>query len=185
MTFEIDIAGSVRQVTVEPIGEAASGRFRVVVDGQAVEVDARQTDLGLSLLLPDGRVVDAALTDGRAGDWLVQLPHVSLTATVDGRRFRRGGPGDAGGSGEQRITAPMPGRVVRVLVKPGDEVRIREASKNIVPVQAALESKTRPTTVRWLAMDAATRVGRMLERPSRADIPLAAQEQLIVELYSK
>ena len=27
--------------------------------------------------------------------------------------------------------------------------------------------------------------GRMLERPSRADIPLAAQEQLIVELYSK
>jgi len=71
------------------------------------------------------------------------------------------------------------------VMKPGDEVRIRESSKDIVPVQAALESKTRPTTVRWLAVDTGTRVGRMLERPSRADIPLAAQEQLIVELYSK
>lgn len=70
-------------------------------------------------------------------------------------------------------------------LRPGDEVRIREKSKDVLPVQAALESKTRPTTVRWLAIDEQTRTGRMLERPTRADIPLAAQEQLIVELYSK
>ena len=70
-------------------------------------------------------------------------------------------------------------------VKAGDEIRVREASRDILPVQAALESKTRPEMVRWLAVDEATRTGRMLERPSRADIPLAVQEQLIVELYSK
>jgi small subunit ribosomal protein S4 len=70
-------------------------------------------------------------------------------------------------------------------VKPGDEIRIREGSRDLLPVQAALESKTRPSTVRWLALDEGTRTGRMLERPTRADIPLAAQEQLIVELYSK
>lgn len=70
-------------------------------------------------------------------------------------------------------------------VEPGDEVRIREKSKDILPVQVSLEAKTRPETVRWLAVDEATRTGRMLERPSRADIPLAVQEQLIVELYSK
>jgi small subunit ribosomal protein S4 len=70
-------------------------------------------------------------------------------------------------------------------VRPGDEVRIRAASKDLLPVQASLESKTRPTTVRWLAVDEGTRAGRMLERPTRADIPLAVQEQLIVELYSK
>jgi small subunit ribosomal protein S4 len=70
-------------------------------------------------------------------------------------------------------------------VRPGDEIKVREASKDLLPVQASLESKTRPTTVRWLAVDEATRTGRMLERPTRADIPLAAQEQLIVELYSK
>lgn len=70
-------------------------------------------------------------------------------------------------------------------VQPGDEVKLRAKSKDILPVQAALESKTRPSKVNWLAVDEGSRTGRMVERPSRADIPLAVQEQLIVELYSK
>ncbi|MGH7463314.1 MAG: 30S ribosomal protein S4 [Longimicrobiales bacterium] len=70
-------------------------------------------------------------------------------------------------------------------VRPGDEIRMHGDSKDLLPVQAALESKTRPTTVRWLAVDEGSRTGRVLERPGRADIPLAVQEQLIVELYSK
>jgi len=70
-------------------------------------------------------------------------------------------------------------------VQPGDEVRMAPKSKDILPVQVALESKTRPTRVAWLAVDEGSRAGRMVERPSRADIPLAVQEQLIVELYSK
>lgn len=70
-------------------------------------------------------------------------------------------------------------------VKPGDEIRIKEKSQGLVPVQAALESKTRPDTVSWLAVDEASKTGRMLERPTRDEIPLPVQEQLIVELYSK
>jgi len=84
--------------------------------------------------------------------------------------------------------AEVNGRVVDIPsyeVKPGDEVRVRESSRDLVPVQAALEAKTRPDVVRWLAVDEDSRTGRMLERPSRDDIPLAVQEQLIVELYSK
>jgi small subunit ribosomal protein S4 len=80
------------------------------------------------------------------------------------------------------------GRIVDIpsyQTRPGDEIRIKPASKDILPVQASLESKSRPETVSWLAVDEATRTGRLLERPSRADIPLAVQEQLIVELYSK
>jgi small subunit ribosomal protein S4 len=70
-------------------------------------------------------------------------------------------------------------------VQPGDEVRVAAKSKDILPVQASLESKTRPSNVSWLAVDEGNRAGRMVERPSRSDIPLAVQEQLIVELYSK
>jgi small subunit ribosomal protein S4 len=80
------------------------------------------------------------------------------------------------------------GRIVDIpsyQTRPGDEIRIKPESRDILPVQAALESKSRPETVSWLAVDEATRTGRLLERPSRADIPLAVQEQLIVELYSK
>jgi small subunit ribosomal protein S4 len=71
------------------------------------------------------------------------------------------------------------------VVGPGDEIRVHPNSKDLLPVQASLESKTRPMMVRWLAVDEQARAGRMLERPTRADIPLAVQEQLIVELYSK
>ena len=80
------------------------------------------------------------------------------------------------------------GRAVDVpsyQVRAGDEIRMHGDSKDMLPVQAALESKIKPTTVRWLAVDEASRTGRVLERPGRADIPLAVQEQLIVELYSK
>jgi small subunit ribosomal protein S4 len=80
------------------------------------------------------------------------------------------------------------GRTVDVpsaQVSPGDEVRIAPKSKDILPVQASLAAKSKPTTVGWLAVDEGSRTGRMVSRPTRADIPLAVQEQLIVELYSK
>ena len=75
--------------------------------------------------------------------------------------------------------------VASYQVAPGDEVRIAAKSKDILPVAVALASKTKPTSVGWLAVDEGSRTGRMVGRPTRADIPLAVQEQLIVELYSK
>jgi small subunit ribosomal protein S4 len=80
------------------------------------------------------------------------------------------------------------GRVVDVPsyhVKAGDELAVKPKSKDILPVQASLESRTRPSLPEWLALDEKARVGRIVREPARADIPLAVQEQLIVELYSK
>jgi biotin carboxyl carrier protein len=123
-------------VSVESLGAAGpdGGRFRVTLDGVCQEVHARTTDLGLFLTHhTDGRSVDLALTERPGGEWLLQFPHVTLTAVVDGRRFRRGGGGPAPVAGEQRVTAPMPGRVVRILVKVGDAV---EARQGLVVVEA-------------------------------------------------
>jgi biotin carboxyl carrier protein len=129
VTFEVDISGRVRSVSVEALDGAGpgGGRFRVVVDGQASELSAFPTDLGLSLIFPlDGRAIDAALTDRPGGELLVQLPNVTVTAVVDGRRYQRGAATELSGGGARRVTAPMPGRVVRVLVKPGDQVAARQ-----------------------------------------------------------
>lgn len=128
MTFEIDINGRMRSVSIEPLGAAGpgGGRFHVLVDGAPYDVDVRPTDLGLSLVFADRRVVDAAVTERAAGEWFIQLPHVGVSALVDGRRTERGRAADTGRAGEQRVTAPMPGRVVRLLVKPGDEVAARQ-----------------------------------------------------------
>ncbi|MGH7458891.1 MAG: 30S ribosomal protein S4 [Longimicrobiaceae bacterium] len=80
------------------------------------------------------------------------------------------------------------GRTVDIpsaLINPGDEVRLAPKSKDLLPVEVALDAQTHPAAVSWLAVDEDSRTGRMVERPARSDIPLAVQEQLIVELYSK
>ncbi len=71
------------------------------------------------------------------------------------------------------------------VVLPGQEIRMRQASREMVAVQAALEIAARGATPTWLAVDKDTFSGRMLERPQRASIAIQAQEQLVVELYSK
>jgi biotin carboxyl carrier protein len=123
MRFEIEAAGRVRAVVVERLSD--TGRFRVVLDGVAREVDARTTDLGLSLVC-DGRSQDVAATPRPGGEWLVQLPHVDVPVVVDGVRHARGTKGTAARPGEQRVLAPMPGRILRVLVARGDEVSHRQ-----------------------------------------------------------
>ena len=126
MQFEIDINDRTHKVVVERAGTAAGGRFRVVIDGVPTGVDARPTELGLSLVFEDGRSTDVALTDRPGGEWFVQLPHADVTAVVDARRYQRAEGGGAARTGVQRILAPMPGRVVRLLVKAGDQVELRQ-----------------------------------------------------------
>jgi len=70
-------------------------------------------------------------------------------------------------------------------VQPGDEVALRAGHKELLVVEVSLEARTRPNLPEWLALDQKARVGRMVRSPERQDIPLAVQEQLIVELYSK
>lgn len=70
-------------------------------------------------------------------------------------------------------------------VAPGTDISVKESSKEIPIVVEAVEAQRGNGLLSWLSADYDKLTGRMLERPSRSDIPLAVQEQLIVELYSK
>ena len=70
-------------------------------------------------------------------------------------------------------------------VQPGEEIRVRQKSRELVAVQASMDQASRGAPLSWLAVDRESFSGRMLERPTRPNIPIAAQEQLVVELYSK
>jgi biotin carboxyl carrier protein len=175
MTFEIELAGRARTVTVERLERP--GRLRVTIDGQPCEVDAvRIGEYGLSILArlpppaaaardardpgtvplsdperpqkgtvavpgeiprqPGSAPVSAEiqLTPGTApGQMLGTFAGRTAVLTVNGRRSAGGVDEGAHGHGEARIVAPMPGRVVRVLVAPGDEVAARQG---IVVVEA-------------------------------------------------
>src|SRR6185503_8088071 len=66
-----------------------------------------------------------------------------------------------------------------------DEIGLAPTSKELVSVKAALEALSRAAPVSWISVDSEKAVGKVTERPTRETIPIVAQEQLIVELYSK
>lgn len=70
-------------------------------------------------------------------------------------------------------------------VRPGEEVRVKQSSRELVLVMSAMEQASKGGSLSWIAVDKESFSGRVLEKPARTSIPLAAQEQLVVELYSK
>jgi len=79
------------------------------------------------------------------------------------------------------------GKIVDIpsyLLKPGQVVSIKEKSKTLDIIHNSLK-RVKEGTYPWLQIDKATLSGTFLHIPERADIPLNANEQLIVELYSK
>ncbi|MRR38757.1 30S ribosomal protein S4 [bacterium] len=71
------------------------------------------------------------------------------------------------------------------LVRAGDTIRVREKSKQMETIHASMKRMKDTAMLPWLSLDKANLVGTFLNVPERADIPLNADEQLIVELYSK
>ena len=125
MTFEVEIGVRARIVSVEP---AVPGRYRLVVDGRARTLHAaRVGGFGLSLLGDGGDSREVHLVPaGPNGEMLALLEGRAIILAINGRRLGRRA-GDAGShAGDQIVSAPMPGRVVRVLVGPGDEVKARQ-----------------------------------------------------------
>jgi small subunit ribosomal protein S4 len=71
------------------------------------------------------------------------------------------------------------------LLRPGDTVRVCDASKKLEILHASMKRMKDNAMLPWLSLDKAAMAGTFLNVPERADIPLNADEQLIVELYSK
>ena len=79
------------------------------------------------------------------------------------------------------------GKVVGIAsyaVKPGQIVGVRERAKSLEVIADALAGFNL-SKYPWIEWDEATKSGKLLHKPERADIPENIKEQLIVELYSK
>lgn len=70
-------------------------------------------------------------------------------------------------------------------LKAGDVVRVKEKSKKLEMIHASMKRMREGKLMPWLDLDKAGMKGSLVNIPSRADIPLEANESLIVELYSK
>jgi biotin carboxyl carrier protein len=131
MHFEIEVNGQAHAVTVERTGT----RFRIEADGRVDVVDVARVDAStISMLVLGDRDVshEVSLVEGREpGELEVYLRAGVVQARVSGAPGQRPGRGKGGplgglAAGPQRVLAPMPGKIVRVLVKVGDEVQARQ-----------------------------------------------------------
>lgn len=70
-------------------------------------------------------------------------------------------------------------------VKPGDEVAVREKSRNQLRIQGALDMSAQRGLVEWVDVDSKKFSGVFKACPERSELPSDINEHLIVELYSK
>jgi pyruvate carboxylase subunit B len=166
MQYEVEVGGKWRLVVVTREGDG----FAVTVDGATRHVDVARID-GNTLSLIVDNVTPADITiapDAPAGHLTVHVDGTPVPATMNGRRRwgRKDEAGD-GGSAPQRLTAPMPGKVVRLLVGVGDTVQARQP---VVVVEAMkMENELR-----------ASRAGTVAEVHVREGVSVEAGAPLIV-----
>ncbi len=127
----------------------------------------------------------AERTKGITGEVLLQL----LEARLDNVVYRLGvAPTRA--AARQLVLhrhVVVNGRVVNIPsyhVEAGDVVGVREKSKSLEVIADNLAGFNHAKYL-WIEWDEATKSGKYLHTPDRADIPENIKEQLIVELYSK
>lgn len=71
------------------------------------------------------------------------------------------------------------------LVKPGEIISMKGASRDIEKIKASLEANSFRQPPKWLDFDRTAGIAKVVSAPAREDIDLPIQEHLIVELYSK
>jgi biotin carboxyl carrier protein len=147
-------------------------KLQILVDGQAVDIDSERLK-AVARVEPG---VYSVLLDGRSFEVRVFPAHEGLRVEMNGRRFaaevrdprdRGQRSGAALGTGRQNIRAPMPGKVIRVLVSDGDVVEIGQGLVVVEAMKMQNEMK-------------ALRGGRVAEVRVRGGETVAAGDTLVV-----
>ena len=120
--FTVRIGGRERRVTLSPEDKD----WNCTIDGEPRSVDVIEASPGRYTILMDGQSFEVhvePIAPMTGGAYLVHTRGHDLTAEVEDPR-RWAGAGGRGGAadGPAKITAPMPGKVVRVLVEENQEV---------------------------------------------------------------
>jgi biotin carboxyl carrier protein len=130
MKYEILIANKSRIVEVQRDG----ARWQISLDGAATDADAIEIAPGIFSILLNGESHEIRVAPNPDGSLTIQDgPNEFKAEVADPRSWRGRKQGAAEVEGRQKIVAPMPGKVIRLLVKPGDKV---EAGQGLLVVEA-------------------------------------------------
>jgi biotin carboxyl carrier protein len=132
MKLNAELAGQQHELKIQREGPVVYAE----IDGRQYRLELRESDTDQYLLLEDTRVHDCRVdkNPGHRDDYTVTIgPDSYEIRLIDPKRLRSAHSARALDHGAAEIVAPMPGRIVRVLVEPGTRV---EAGAGIVVVEA-------------------------------------------------
>ena len=129
MTYEVSIDGKNYRLELERNG----GHWLCLLDGREIQMDAVLARPDVISVLIDGKAYEIK-RERTATDmhlWVGSARYEAVLRDPRSLRSRKGGVADE--KGPKKLLAPMPGRIVRVLVREKDEV---EAGQGILVVEA-------------------------------------------------
>jgi small subunit ribosomal protein S4 len=83
------------------------------------------------------------------------------------------------------LVSGKPVNIPSYLLKVGDDIQVREGSRKVERILDAMESIARRGVPQWLELDKGNYRGILKVLPTREELTMPVQEQLVVELYSK
>ncbi|MBS1840273.1 MAG: biotin/lipoyl-binding protein [Acidobacteria bacterium] len=130
MKYEVLLGGKTRVVELMRDAE----KWRVSLDGKPIDADAIEVAANTFSVLIEGESWEVRVAPKPDGTLVLHTGIAEFVAQVEDPRTWRGRRhGAMEAEGRQQITAPMPGKVVRVLANPGDTV---EAGQGLLVVEA-------------------------------------------------
>jgi biotin carboxyl carrier protein len=135
MKYEVRLVSSfTKEKTILVELERHGMAWRASIEGRPVDVDVAEIAPNALSILLEGQSFEISVTPSADGKLVVQTGAHEFTAEViDPRAWSGRRHGGAEAEGRQQIQAPMPGKVVRVLVKEGEHV---EAGQGLLVVEA-------------------------------------------------
>ena len=169
--IQIEIDGRVRRLDLSRSAAGddgiETGVWSGTLDGDPIEIDARLIQPGVLSLIVHGHSFRCVLDEGPL-ETAVQTGGQRFIFSVDDPRSLTARRRKSGGSaGQQVIKAPMPGRIIRLLVHAGEEVAAHQGVVVIEAMKMQNELK-------------AARAGKVAEIKTEAGATVSAGEVLLL-----
>jgi biotin carboxyl carrier protein len=130
MKYEVNIGGKTRVVEFA----RDSNGWQATLDGGPIAADVTEIAPNTYSVLLDGESHEICVTPSPGGKLNLQMGRFEFEAdVVDPRSWSGRRHAGVEAEGRQQIVAPMPGKIIRVLVKTGDRV---EAGQGLLVVEA-------------------------------------------------
>lgn len=158
MQYQAIVDGADYQPEIDELGP---NLYRVKINGQSFEVDLRRTHGSSLLVMVGNRAFDLSISTEGEDLVMVSRHGVNRVTLIDKSRRRLQAGGERQVSGRVELKAMMPGRVVNVLVKQGDEVM---ADQGIVVVEAMKMENELKTPKAGKVLEIKVSVGQAVEK---------------------